>query len=495
MKSQVQSRLDILVARANAAQRRWCLRSELRQATENALAWLGAGPLVILAARLAGVLGPQEPGLVLLLCSLLAGPGLYIAVRLASAWWLPRKGSRLSRLALFDAQLCTQERIVTADDFVGTGDLSGFKRAAVEDAEAVLETALRTKLTGGYGDRWRLRWVSYAGVAVAAGLCLALILAARMDITEAPGQGRSRSTETIAAQTTGPSDEKSRTQLARGQAEIERKPTSRQSPSARVSPNTPASASAEKGARGASGNSASSAEARSAASATSSEGNASQAAASASAPEAEKAKDARPGSQPPKKPNGPSKGTGQSGVAQAGAQGANSPASSSPAALDKPPQIATVSTPLGNDPDASDEEPENEREEKSSGVSTVSPRENKAAVDRNASTTVPVNPEASVRANGRSGAGGVKKTRGVPSMILGVPIPDRVRGMPSPGNSTITRESTKPSTEALSPIEAQQQRERERPAGDIEHPTLLPWMQMMIRDYFNPETSRSPETN
>ena len=47
-------------------------------------------------------------------------------------------------------------------------------------------------------------------------------------------------------------------------------------------------------------------------------------------------------------------------------------------------------------------------------------------------------------ANGRGGPSEQKKSRGVASLVLGVPIPDHVKGPPNPGRTKITQERVQP---------------------------------------------------
>ncbi|MEZ5975101.1 MAG: hypothetical protein R3E96_09730 [Planctomycetota bacterium] len=51
-------------------------------------------------------------------------------------------------------------------------------------------------------------------------------------------------------------------------------------------------------------------------------------------------------------------------------------------------------------------------------------------------------------ANGRGGPSEQKKSRGVASLVLGVPIPDRVKGQPGKGPTKVTQERVQPQAES-----------------------------------------------
>ncbi len=87
-------------------------------------------------------------------------------------------------------------------------------------------------------------------------------------------------------------------------------------------------------------------------------------------------------------------------------------------------------------------------------------------------------------ANGRGPAGARKKTRGVSGMILGLSLPDRVKGTPNAGRSKVTQESTRPKEEDHPALEAQLRLERSEKIGEVAHPGMAHWMRGMVRQYF-----------
>ena len=87
-------------------------------------------------------------------------------------------------------------------------------------------------------------------------------------------------------------------------------------------------------------------------------------------------------------------------------------------------------------------------------------------------------------ANGRGGPGTRKKSRGVASLVLGVPIPDHIKGRPNPGKTKITQERVEPQPEDIASVKASPRRPRGTPAGHLSNPELAPWMQDLVRAYF-----------
>ncbi len=187
------------------------------------------------------------------------------------------------------------------------------------------------------------------------------------------------------------------------------------------------------------------------------------------------------------------KDTGQLAMDSNSGQGKSSSSSSNLNPFEAPEQPDKT----GQDPkaDAEDDGDEDEDEqEKSTGVNKPMADTKAPAVDRNLSTQPPGE---GPPGNGRGGPGEIKKTRGVPSMILGIPVPDRIPGTPSPGRSKVTQEYTRPKEEAHAALEAQSHATRTGAVGHIEQPDLLPWRRTVVENYFlsvrqRPEDSPEP---
>src|SRR5262245_58495101 len=108
--------LDRLAARAQRSLLRWKLSDELREAVARSALWLFVGPLLILGSMTAGW-SALMPNPVMLVVAALLGPVLYVLGRmlLVLVRYRPR---RHEGLALFDTQLDTREKLVTADEFL-----------------------------------------------------------------------------------------------------------------------------------------------------------------------------------------------------------------------------------------------------------------------------------------------------------------------------------------------------------------------------------------
>jgi len=104
-------------------------------------------------------------------------------------------------------------------------------------------------------------------------------------------------------------------------------------------------------------------------------------------------------------------------------------------------------------------------------------------------------------ANGRGGPSELKKSRGVASLVLGVPIPDHVKGRPNPGKTKITQERVEPKVEDAAAVTAEPRQPRKSPMGHLQRPHLEPWMRRLIHGYFQlirpkgTEPESSPKTS
>ena len=87
-------------------------------------------------------------------------------------------------------------------------------------------------------------------------------------------------------------------------------------------------------------------------------------------------------------------------------------------------------------------------------------------------------------ANGRGGPSEQKKSRGVASLVLGVPIPDRIKGRPGPGPTKITQERIEPQAEEPGAIDAAPRMARKRPTGPLGNLDLDPGLKALVRRYF-----------
>ena len=87
-------------------------------------------------------------------------------------------------------------------------------------------------------------------------------------------------------------------------------------------------------------------------------------------------------------------------------------------------------------------------------------------------------------ANGRGGPSQHKKSRGTASLVLGVPIPDRIKGQPNPGKTKITQERIEPRAEEGTTLDAGERGTRQGTVGRLGRPEMTPWMRRLVGDYF-----------
>ncbi|MEZ6195390.1 MAG: hypothetical protein R3F20_06655 [Planctomycetota bacterium] len=88
-------------------------------------------------------------------------------------------------------------------------------------------------------------------------------------------------------------------------------------------------------------------------------------------------------------------------------------------------------------------------------------------------------------ANGRGGPSEQKKSRGVASLVLGVSIPDHVKGRPSPGKTKITQERVEPREDRVGSIDAAARARRASSSGPLSRPALDANLRTLLRDYFD----------
>ena len=485
----LRARLDRLSQQGRRHISRWQQARDVRRGLRRACVWAPVGPALVgafLMFRLfTGAGGLSWPWPVWLLV-LVSGPLVAFAVWLIRAA-RTRSLTRRQCLGAFDLQLGTNERLVTADEFLASAGqtTSAFQLAAIEDAAAYVDAAEHTVLAARPLPAWSLS--RRAGMALVAAL---LLIAANLWIA----------TKLMPASATSPDAEVAMASPAASPVSVlqqwlgrtlpmprPQRPPSTNPEAASVTETQPdSSPRTNQVAQDAAGGSQSGGQARSRST--------SQAMSSAGSPsnqqnpsqplEDDPPQDQPTSSQVPPKPPDGRKGEPQSSSATSG-QGQSRSSSvdrSAIPAVDQPDR-AGANKDDGKDEEGAQDEVE---EEKTSGAERPSLRRNKPPVDRNLSPR-PAGDEPNPNANGRSGPGGRKKTRGVPAMILGVPTPDRIQGMTHPGRSKVTQENATPREEPQAAVNAETRAARQAPVGHIEHPRLLPWMQSLIEKYFTRE--------
>ncbi len=481
----LQQQLNDLAARAQRSLGRWAFSRDLRLAVRDSFVWLLAAPILLSCVQVALLLAGRGPLVwpvaVWVLLSM-AGPLVFVIVRMA-ALAKHRQLDRRACLGAFDLQLGSNDRLVTADEFLAAGASDHFKEAAIDDAAGHVAQAIDTTLDEKALPAWaisRRSWASaFAAVALIIGaLWIGDVASSIRNAPDAETVLTTADLQTMPARVAAALlDLRPNPPRPDRPASDEAAQANAAPPSADASPKTPRTDQEADGQSHAGGQASSR--------------SASQAMASSGTPSNQQTP-SQPVEEDPPQPQDAAataqakKAEGKRGQQQAssatsgqGQSKSSSSDSNSIPATDQPDRAGA------NKDDGKDEEgiQDEQEEEKTSGVERPSLRRNKPPVDRNLSNR-PATDQAGPNANGRSGPGGRKKTRGVPAMILGVPTPDRIQGMTNPGRSKVTQENSTPKEEPQAAMTAEARAARETPFGYIEHPLLRPWMQNLVEKYF-----------
>ena len=483
--------LDTLAERSRRALSAWALRRDLRLAVIGSIVWLLAVPVVLFAAQAVLAATGRAPiawPLWAWIALTIAGPIIFVAVRVATLAPARRQDRRTS-LGAYDLQLDSRDRLVTADEFLSEPE-SPFKAAAIEDAAPIAARALDTSLDSRELPAWKVSAKSWAAIPAALALILAAMWLGRLAMTVRGEAGPGTSPVAVDLDTL-PAKVVARLLDLRPQSRAPERRASdpaapNDAPSSRdVSPPTTKSALGAEGQsyNGGQANSRSSSQSMSSTGTPSNQQTPSPPLDEEQPPEPQK-----PSTTLPKKPDS-TKVPPQASSATSG-QGMSKSSSNDKTAI---PAADTPDRAGANKDDGPDQAgiQDEVEEEKTAGVERPSLRKNKPPVDRNLSPR-PTGDQPNPNANGRSGPGGRKKTRGVPSMILGVPTPDRIQGLTNPGRSKVTQENSTPKEEPQSALTAEQRRARDAAFGHVDHPLLQPWMLNLVEQYFLQLRGKTP---
>lgn len=393
-------------------------------------------------------------------------------------------------LSRIDRELGLLDRLPTAHEFIGRGDRGPFMQAAIEDAEEAARRANTEPLPERepaplvHPDVWR----RVAGAAVV--LLLAIWIAPRGTgigvPTSSVGDIPSSATEATEARapdvppTVPPEPER---------------PTESVDPRKGTSPPSAEATAGElpeqaKDARGATGVG-DSAEAAAATGASRSKGTPSGQG-QVSVPD-DKERKPRP-RKPAKKPEDeddtekePKPGERSGATAGSGASGGSNRNPSTTEWTSKDQVTQTEEDPLEHDEDVDDEESDQEAR---GGVQPML-RDRRPPANRD--LTIGFGNEPNPDANGRGGPSQMKKSRGVASLVLGVPIPDHVKGQSNPGRTKITQERIEPREDDRTPASAGARTPRASPIGAVEPLPLGPWLRRIVRSYFLRDSGSTPQ--
>jgi len=398
---------------------------------------------------------------------------------------------RLRALGAVDAALGSSERVVTADQFLRASAPSGFMRAAVEDAESWVKKGREATLEFGVSARIKTG-ASVAAVPVAVLALVAANWLAGMTraADEMPPDGSPGATSRLSA-TTKPKDPAIHTPPKEDPMwpGLPRETSSQRGDSAGSVPGNVAMEGAKESrgrlTDGQTSSSQQSSNPSSAQGAPSSQGQP-----SLSQPQ-------KPKQSTPPKPRGtdretpdrPRKGSEEPSGATSGAgssRGANNNVATSDWSS-RGEEARPDDEPVEEEQDVNDED----EEQRSRGGVQPNLRDRRPPVNRDLQIGFGSG-KPSPDSNGRGGPSAPKKSRGVASLVLGVPIPDRVTGQPNRGRIRVTQHSITPQAEQADPVTAEDRGGRQGAVGPVHHPTLSPWLQNLVRRYFLQRRQSNP---
>jgi hypothetical protein len=420
------------------------------------------------------------PSWISLSCVVLLPGAVYAIIRILAA--ALRSISSDQALAAADARHKLEDRLRTAAEFLGHENRSPFMDAALLDASAHADSVRAQRLpehpVPSTSSARTFGWAALALACIAVACWIPTPSAAIDPVL--PGQGE-QFAQLEPAQTKPRQESKNPAATPKPEDKQANTPQQPQQPSARPSRKDQQAGAAEKKTQGAMGNG-QSADAASASGKSQARGApSSQAQASKTGKKSKKKhKNKKPKKtkpqETPKAPKTPNEDSGST-AGRGAASGSNKSPSASPW-TSKDQVTSEDEEDLENDEEVDDEFDDSD----SRGGVQPHLRDRRPPVNRDLGIGFgnAKNPDA----NGRGGPSEQKKSRGVASLVLGVPIPDHVKGMPNPGKTKITQERVEPQAETAKSTTASSRTPRQSPLGFLPRPQLTPWMRDLVRSYF-----------
>ncbi len=486
--SPIRRDLDTIVERASVDLQAAYGQREFARILRTSLPLVALVPLFYLLTQLAYWNGGGAPSVRGAAMVVLAS----IALPVAFAWLGSREARREGivrgrAMGEVDRQMQLEGRLQAADDFVQRPLLTGFELAAIDDAAQRTEAAKSHKLQHDPSvvewGRASAAWIAGGVVAMCLSLWVGTFDAKERFRAPAPGDqlvaAAGDAEETVAEETTEPVDppelqqplpEENHKRPRQGAAAPER---------ADASPDVSESVKESAGKTGAG---------RSSGALSSSAGSESRSAPSAQGQSSEagdKDKKAKP--RPKKKsrtteeePPPEEKPEDEESGSTAG-KGSSKGSNKNPTASDWKSRDQVTES---DDQEIDDDEEAEDDEESQENRGGVQPslRDRRPPVSRDLQIGFGNRPNPD--ANGRGGPSEQKKSRGVASLVLGVPIPDRIKGRPGPGPTKITQERIEPQAEEASALQGSPRIARSRPTGPLSALDLEPGLKSLVRRYF-----------
>jgi len=477
-----------------SAGERWVWKSRLREgirarAPKGIVLLLVMPVLAIVITALGWITGQPwklPVAVVVLLCPV--PTALYLGWHLIQFW--RKQPTRLEGLAVFDEKLGLKDRLQTADEFLAVEKPTPFMEAAIEDAWPAMEKASQQPLDWDRGKP-RIEFRRWSAVPMAA--IVLLVIGALLPVssrTKAAAEKPELKPVELAARPPLPPEINPRTPVqetkntpepkaerpeerTRKEAKGEPAPSKiNENPSSRLSGREKLSLGTSEGGQ--------TSQATSSGRASQSRGMPGSQAPSSlpeNRPEVKK-KDEQPEKE--KTSETRRKKVVDQSSATAG-RGSSSGSSRNPASTDwssKDRTEAADNEAFDQEEDVDDEQSESEAR----GGLQPNLRDRRPPVNRDLS--IGFGNRSTPDSNGRGGPGQRKKSRGVASLVLGVPVPDHVKGQPNPGRVKINQERVQPQGEEIPRGTAEDRGRRSSPAGHLSERTLDASMRHIVREYF-----------
>lgn len=499
---ELQQRLDQLVDRATRHLSSWSMGKEFCAAAERALVGLLLVPLLLLVMQVFEVFTAYRLwSPTFLECVILSVllPVLYVAAKMIVTY-LSGSADRPTALALYDRQLILKDRLVTADQFLNADDRDSFVVAAIEDAAPYVDKAMVIDLDTVAPSFERIRQSHWLYVPAALSILLLTFWIGSLPSLIGGNNGQLALLGADSASPVATTSAADITPRVVGRPDSSPRHTEIQQKSSDLPPagsDTAADAGdsdtrarqgprSESDAVGKSGNS----------------GGHSAKQASSNDEQRESQSSEKKNTVAARKPQNLSASNQEEGLAamageisgESAADDSAIPAARSDSDADEGERRNDEQARRGDTNERSDDRDGERRSESAAGNNPSDRRARDGRSNSNQLTSQPGPKTNSGRPSAPGGSKAHKKSRGVMSMILGVPLPDKITGSPGAGQVKIIQEKTEPKEENAVAVDAQYRTERATPVGHLEHSDFSLSMQALIQNYFLHIRNESIET-
>lgn len=487
----MRNQLDQLVGNGGRTLKAWYLKRGLRQACSQTLKSFYLFPIITWVVQVVLSQGGAETGSIgfwgymayslLLAVLFVTGKFVWLSLKLAT--------NRQQALALFDSQLQLSDRLVTADELLGQKSDSGFAAAAIDDARTPLEKAMQETLNPLGLSAWRMQTRNWLGLPIAAVVVWSLLWLGSLEGVSFASEEAQLPVDAVVLDTEQDDENAVLQQLAQLSLKPAENAEGRPKNAVREQSRSDNERDAERRAeRSESRNKSKGNQSANANESKDSSGNGSNPQNQAQSPEEKKKQDKEKSTkskrksiakQSKPKPQD-SKESKPSGVMSGKGKGKSSQSSSDDMQSQSQKGKGASNPEEGEeDDDAADED----EQQKSATANKPSLNKKKKAANRD-SNGVGQKAPPSDKPSPRGGPSGVKKSRGVPSAILGIPTPDRLTGTPNASRFKTKQEQSTPKEESVETLQAQDRNRRVGELGHLPHPQVKLWEQKLIKSYF-----------